>query len=89
MFLILLIMFIAALSYGVLRRWRLIFWVVVLAFLAGVVRVPAALLELGGVIPLQGPAWYVILQAGIGLIQLGIGALLIRGYRRGGVWGAF
>jgi hypothetical protein len=88
-FLILLTLFLVVVSYGVLRRWRSMFWLVVVAFLAGVLRVPATALELAGVIPMQGPAWYLLVQAVIGLVQLAVGALLIRGYRKGGVWGAF
>ena len=88
-FLVLLALFLAVVSFGVWRRWRWMFWLVVVAFVAGVLRVPATALELGGLIPMQGPAWYLVLQAVIGLVQLIVGALLIRGYRRGGVWGAF
>jgi len=88
-FLILLTLFLAGVAYGVLRRWRWIFWLLVVAFLAGVLRVPTTVLELSGAIPRQAPDWYLILQAGIGLVQLVIGLLLVRGYRKGGMWGAF
>jgi hypothetical protein len=81
--------FLAVAAMGVIRRWRWVFWLIVAAFLAGILRVPATFLELGGVLPKQGPDWYLLLQAGIGLVQVVIGALLIKGYRRGGVWGAF
>jgi hypothetical protein len=59
------------------------------AFLAGVLRLPASVLELAGILPLQGPAWYVVLQGAIGLVQFAIGIALVKGYRRGGVWGNF
>lgn len=72
-----------------LRRWRWTFWLILVAFLAGALRVPASILELAGVIPAGTPAWYVALQGAIGIIQLGIGLALLRGYRKGGVWGAF
>ena len=35
--------FIALLSIGVLRRWRWTFWLILVAFLAGAVRVPVAI----------------------------------------------
>jgi hypothetical protein len=41
--------FIALLCFGVVRRWRWAFWLVLIAFLAGVLRVPAPVLELAGV----------------------------------------
>jgi hypothetical protein len=88
-FLILLTLFLAGVAYGVLCRWRWIFWLLVVAFIGGVLRVPASFLELSGAIPRQAPDWYLAVQAGIGLVQLIIGVLLVRGYRKGGAWGAF
>jgi hypothetical protein len=80
---------IAVISVGVLRRWRWVFWVLVVAFLAGALRVPASILQLAGVLPPAGPAWYELLQALIGAVQLTIGVMLVRGYKRGGAWGRF
>ena len=88
-FLAALIVFIAFLGLGVMRRWRWMFWLILVAFLAGALRVPASVLELAGVIPASTPAWYVALQGAIGVVQLGIGLALYGGYRKGGVWGAF
>src|ERR1041385_4210572 len=75
------------LGVGVVRRWRWMFWLVLLAFLAGILRVPAAALELTGVLPAGGPAWYVLVQAGVGLVQFAIGLAMVAGFRQGGVWG--
>jgi hypothetical protein len=36
----------------------------------------------------DGPAWYVILQGVIGVVQVLIGLAMILGYRRSGVWGS-
>jgi len=77
------------LAVGVVRRWRWMFWLIVVAFLAGVLRVPAALLEARGVLPATGPGWYSWFQAVVGMIQFLIGLALLKGYRRGGVWGEF
>src|SRR5215208_5698005 len=49
--------FIALLGVGVTRRWRWTFWLVLVAFILGVVRLPASALQLIGVVPAQGPAW--------------------------------
>jgi hypothetical protein len=81
--------FIALLAIGVLRRWRWTFWLIMVAFLFGVLRVPASLLELTGMLPAAGPTWYVLLQALIGLLQFAIGLAMLVGYRRAGVWGQF
>ena len=49
------------LSTGVIRSWCRTFWLILIVFLAGIVRVPAAALQLAGIAPMQGPAWYVVL----------------------------
>jgi hypothetical protein len=88
-FLLALAAFIAVLSVGVLRRWRWTFWLILLAFLAGVLRVPVAILQLGGVLSGSVPVWYVVFHGLIGVAQLAIGLAMLGGYRRSGVWGAF
>ena len=88
-FLVAITALIAFLAVGTLRRWRWTFWLVVVAFLAGVLRVPTSLLGLTGVLPTGNPAWYTLFQGVVGLIQFVIALALLRGYRRGGVWGAF
>jgi hypothetical protein len=79
--------FIVLLSIGVLRRWRWAFWLIVIAFLLGVLRIPVAVLELSGQMTPDGPPWYVILQGVIGVLQVLIRLTMVRGYRRSGVWG--
>lgn len=80
--------FILLLVVGVLRRWRWTFWLILVAFLiGGIVRVPASLLALAGVLPAAGPAWYVAFQALIGLVQVAIGLVMLAAYRRAGTWG--
>jgi hypothetical protein len=81
--------FIGLLTVGVLRRWRWIFWLVLVAFFAGVLRVPVAVLQLTGVLAADVPAWYVIFQGVIGLVQVAIGLAMLAGYRRAGIWGSF
>jgi hypothetical protein len=59
-FLAALISFIALLGVGVVRRWRWIFWLILVAFLAGLLRVPVpvAILQLAG-------SWQPMTHAGI------------------------
>jgi hypothetical protein len=80
---------IALLAVGVLRRWRWFFWLIVAAFLAGLLRVPATVLELTGVLPAGGPVWYVVVQGAIGVCQFAVALALLLGYREAGVWGPF
>ena len=88
-FLAALSMFLVIVATGVVRRWRWMFWLILVAFLAGVIRLPASALELAGAIPHQGPAWYVMLQGVIGGVQFVIGIAMLMGYRRNGVWGNY
>lgn len=88
-FLVALSAFLALLAVGVVRRWRWMFWLVLVAFLAGLLRVPASVLQLLEVLPSMGPTWYVLLQAAIGLVQFAIGLAMLAGFRKAGPWGAF
>lgn len=82
--------FLMLLGVGVVRRWRWTFWLVLVAFLiGGVLRVPASILQLREMLPTDFPAWYLMLQALIGVVQVTIGVLIVVGYRRDGVWGSF
>ena len=86
-FLIALAAFLAFVSVGVLHRWRWAFWLILIAFLAGVLRVPAAILQLTNVLPARTPNWYVVFQGLIGLVQLAIGLAMLADYRTYGCWG--
>jgi hypothetical protein len=88
-FLVVLAAWIGLLTVGVLRRWRWTFWLILVAFLFGVLRVPVAILQLLGVLHAGTPPWYVLFQGLIGLAQLAIGLAMLAGYRRAGVGGAF
>ena len=78
----------AVLSTGVIRSWRWTFWLILIVFLVGIVRVPAAALQLAGIVPRQDPAWSAALQAVVGLMQFVIALAMLAGYRKAGVWGA-
>jgi hypothetical protein len=78
----------ALLSTGVVRAWRWTFWVLLAAFFAGMLRVPVSVMQLAVDIPAQGPSWYVVLQAIVGLTQFVIALLMLIGYRKAGIWGS-
>jgi hypothetical protein len=89
LFLVAISAFIVLLGIGVVRRWRWTFWLIVVAFLFGVLRIPASVLSLEGVLPANGPTWYVLYQALLGLLHFVIALAMVAGYRRDGIWGAF
>jgi hypothetical protein len=80
---------IAVLVVGVWRRWRWAFWLILIAFLFGVLRLPASALQLAGAVPATGPAWYEVLQGAIGAVQFLIAIAMIAGFRKAGAWGDF
>lgn len=88
-FLVALTALIAVLVLGVLRRWRWTFWLVMLAFSLGLLRLPVSALELLGTISGGGPTWYVALQGVTGAVQFLIATAMFVGYRKAGVWGGF
>ena len=80
---------IALLIVGVVRRWRWAFWLILITFAFGALRVPASLLQLAGMMVATGPAWYEAYQGLIGIAQLAIALAMFSGYRRAGTWGDF
>ena len=58
----------AVLSTGVIRNWRWTFWLILVVFLAAIVRVPTSALQLAGIVPSEDPAWYAVLEVVVGLI---------------------
>jgi hypothetical protein len=74
---------------GVFRRWRWTFWLILIAFFFGVLRLPVSALQLLAMVPASGPAWYEALQGGIGTVQFLIAIAMLAGYRKAGVWGDF
>jgi hypothetical protein len=88
-FLIAISALIALLVVGVLRRWRWTFWLILVAFFFGVLRLPASALQLAGMMPAGGPTWYEAMQGATGVVQFLIALAMFSGYRNAGVWGEF
>lgn len=80
---------VGVISAGVVRRWRWLFWLILAVFFLGVLRVPVTVLELSGLMVASGPAWYIAVQGVAGVVQFALALLMLAGYRRSGVWGAF
>ena len=88
-FVVALLVFLTVLAIGVVRRWRWLFWLILVAFAAGLARVPVAVLQLSGRMVPDGPDWYVLVQGIIGVIQVAVAVAMFLGYRRSGPWGSF
>lgn len=85
-FFVAILAFVVTLSLGTIRRWRWVFWLALIAFLASILEIPAGILQLLDVIPIDQPAWYVILRMAISLVEFALGIWLLRAWRTCGVW---
>ncbi len=75
----------SVLSFGIVRGWRWTFWLILIAYLFGILRVPQVALELSGRLPKPFPTWYTLLIAVVGTVQFTLGlAMLIDWFRRRG-----
>jgi hypothetical protein len=86
LFFVAIILFVAMLGYGVLRGWRWLFWLLLLAFLASALEIPGGILQLMGIIPIQQPTWYVLLRMAVSVIEVALGIWMLRIWRACGVW---
>lgn len=86
LFLICLVAFISLLIVGVLRHWRWLFWLMLIAFSASVLQFPAELLQIYNVLPMAFPLWYSLFRLAVAVLELGLAVWMIRVYRRAGVW---
>jgi hypothetical protein len=78
--------FLAIVMIGVLRRWRWVFWLVLVAFDGMILDLPATLLQLTGILPNLFPLWYSLCRMGASLIAVGIAVWMLQIYRHHGVW---
>ena len=86
-FLAAIVAFVALIALGVVRRRRWLFWLLLFAFTLSALQIPAAALELAGILPTGYPGWYILARAGVAAVQLAIGIAMIRLARRCRAWG--
>src|SRR5207302_2575657 len=86
LFLVAILLFIIVLVVGVLRHWRWLFWLLLVAFGFSILEIPATILQLAGVVPSLFPVWYSLFRMGVAIIQVGIAVWMVQIYRQHGVW---
>jgi hypothetical protein len=86
LFLAALLVFIAVLLVGIVQHWRWLFWLLLVAFGAMVLEIPATILQLTGVLPNLFPVWYSLCRMGVAIIAVLIAIWMARIYRHHGVW---
>ena len=88
LFLVALLVFITIVIVGVVRHWRWLFWLLLIAFSCMILEVPATILQLTGVVPnlFAFPVWYSLCRMGVSLLAVIIAAWMLSIYRHYGVW---
>jgi pimeloyl-ACP methyl ester carboxylesterase len=86
LFLVSILVLITMLILGVVRHWRWLFWLILIAFTGSAIQIPVEGLQLLGVFLNPSPVWYSLFRGGVGFIELGFAFWMIQTYRHQGVW---
>jgi hypothetical protein len=82
LFLVGIIACIVLLIPGVVRHWRWVFWLMLVAFGGSVLQIPVTLLQVADVLPNADPLWYSLFRMGVAMVEIGIAVWMIQIYRR-------
>lgn len=86
LFLVGILAVIALLILGVVRHWRWVFWLMLVAFAGSALQIPVTLLQIAGVLPATDPLWYSLFRMGVATGELALAVWMINIYRHEGVW---
>lgn len=86
LFLVSILAMITLLILGVMRRWRWVFWLMLVAFANSALHIPVTLLQMTGVLPTADPLWYGLFRMGVAAFELALAVWMIHCYRHAGVW---
>jgi hypothetical protein len=86
LFLVAILVFISVLIFGVLRHWRWLFWLLLVAFGFQILAIPTAILQLTGIVTSIFPVWYTLSRMCVSLIQIGVAVWMVRIFYHYGVW---
>jgi hypothetical protein len=86
LFLVGVLAMIALLIVGVVRHWRWVFWLTLVAFAGSVIQIPATVLQITDVLPASDPLWYSLFRMGTGVVELALAVWMIHIFRHEGVW---
>jgi cell division protein FtsW (lipid II flippase) len=86
LFLVGILAMIALLILGVMRHWRWVFWLMLVAFAGSALHIPVTLVQIAGVLPTADPLWYDLFRMGVAVVELALAVWMIHIYRHQGVW---
>jgi hypothetical protein len=85
LFLVGVLVLITLLSFGVVRNFRWVFWLMLVAFAGSALQIPVTLLQIADVLPSSDPLWYGLFRMGA-VVELALAVWMIYISRREGVW---
>jgi len=86
LFLVGILAMIALLILGIVRHWRWVFWLMLVAFAGSALHIPVTLVQIAGVLPTADPLWYDLFRMGVAVVELALAVWMIHIYRHQGVW---
>src|SRR5215469_6988334 len=86
LFLVGILAVIALLILGVVRHWRWVFWLMLVAFSGSALQIPATLLQIADVLPSSDPLWYHLFRLVVAVFELALAIWMIQVYRHSGIW---
>jgi hypothetical protein len=86
LFLVGILVLITLLILGVVRHWRWVFWLMLIAFASSALQIPVTLLQIAEVLPSSDPLWYNLFRMGVAVVELALAMWMISTYRHAGVW---
>jgi hypothetical protein len=86
LFLVGILALITLLILGVVRHWRWVFWLMLVAFASSALQIPVTLLQIADVLPSSDPLWYSLFRIGGAVVELALAVWMIHIYRHEGVW---
>ncbi len=86
LFLVVIVGCISILMVGVVRHWRWVFWLLLVAFGGMILEIPATIFQLAGIFPRIFPVWYSLCRMEGAMIAVAIAVWMLQIYRHYGVW---
>jgi len=85
LFLVGILVLITLLILGVVRHWRWVFWLMLVAFAGSALQIPVTLQQIADVLPTADPLCYGLFRMGSAVVELALAVWMISIYRREGI----
>lgn len=80
------VVLLAVIVIGVIKLWRWLYWYLMISYFLAVLSIPGNLTYVFGNGPIRLPAWILLIQLPLALVQLGLAIWMVIALRRYGAW---